>query len=227
LRTASEALSKAGCLLLELEANELQAEYRPALTPLGKIGRQVEIYMYDTLPGGAGFARRIGEHGIKVFERALEILENCPENCDRSCYRCLRSYKNKFEHELLDRKVGSVLLRYLLTGALPDWDPQRIEFSRDLLFSDLQRQSIPSVTIARNSKIEIPGIGTLNAPLLIQKGGVRRIIDVSGPLTPNIPADSKLRNIIDFSPIPIRTVEELVIRRNLPRATSELLDSIS
>lgn len=227
LRTLSEALSQAGCLLLELEASELQAEYRPALTPLGKLGRQVEIYMYDTLPGGAGFSRRIGEVGVKVFEKALEILESCPENCDRSCYRCLRSYKNKFEHELLDRRVASVLLRYLLTGVLPAWDSQRIEASRDLLFSDLQRQSIPSMDITRNSAIEIPGIGVLNAPLLIQKNGVRRVIDVSGPLTPNLPADPGLREIIDFSPVPIRAIEELVIRRNLPRATSELIDTMS
>jgi hypothetical protein len=179
------------------------------------------------LPGGAGFARQIGELGVKVFEKALEILEGCPENCDRSCYRCLRSYKNKFEHELLDRKVASVLLQYLLTGILPEWDSHRIETSRDLLFNDLQRQSIPSMDITRNANIEIPGVGVLKAPLLIQKNGIQRIIDVSGPLTPNLPADPALREIIDFSPVPIRAVEELVIRRNLPRATSELLDAMS
>ena len=32
LRTISEALTKAACARLELEANELQAEYRPAVT---------------------------------------------------------------------------------------------------------------------------------------------------------------------------------------------------
>lgn len=227
LRTLSEALSKAGCLLLELEASELQAEYRPALTPLGKLGKQVEIYMYDTLPGGAGFARRIGDLGMKVFEKALELLEGCPDACDRSCYRCLRSYKNKFEHELLDRKVASVLLQYLLTGVLPSWDAQRMDASRDLLFSDLQRQSVLTLQISRNSEVDVPGIGVFNAPILIQRDGTRRIIDVSGPLTPNVPADPALREIIDYSPVPIRAVEELVIRRNLPRATSELLDSMS
>lgn len=226
LRTLSEALSKAGCLLLELESSELQAEYRPALTPLGKLGMQIEIYMYDTLAGGAGFARRIGDFGMKVFEKALQILEGCPKQCDRSCYRCLRGYKNKFEHELLDRKVGAALLRNLLTGQPPEWDHQRIDASRDLLFNDLQRQAGSAYQISRNSQITIPGIGVLNAPLLIAKDGEKRILDVSGALTPNVPTDSTLREIIDYSPIPIRAVEELVIRRNLPRATSELLDSL-
>jgi Domain of unknown function (DUF1998) len=90
LRTICEALTKAACARLELEAKELQAEYRPALTPAGREGREAEIYLYDTLPGGAGFAKRVGDLGLVVFEDALRILEDCPENCDRSCYRCLR-----------------------------------------------------------------------------------------------------------------------------------------
>ena len=77
LRTVSEALTKAACGLLELEPKELQAEYRPALTPAGRDGMEAEIYIYDTLPGGAGFARRVGELGLPVFERALAILESC------------------------------------------------------------------------------------------------------------------------------------------------------
>ena len=112
LRTISEALTKAACAKLELESNELQAEYRPALTDAGRDGREAEIYLYDTLPGGAGFAQRVGRLGLIVFEDALRILENCPENCDRSCYRCLRGYRNKFEHDLLDRHLGSTLLQF-------------------------------------------------------------------------------------------------------------------
>jgi hypothetical protein len=140
-------------------------------------------------------------------------------------YRCLRSYKNKFEHDLLDRKVGAVLLNYLSTGAPPLWEPERIEASRDLLFNDLKRQSVEGLTILRREPIEIPGIGTIEAPLLIENtGGLRLIVDVSGPLTPKEPADDVLREILDYSPVAIRPVEELVVRRNLPRATSELLE---
>ena len=125
LRTISEALTVAACRLLELDPNELQAEYRPALTDLGRAGLEAEIYLYDTLPGGAGFARRVGELGLAVFEEALQILEACPEGCDRSCYRCLRSYKNKFEHDLLDRHLGASLLRYLIFGSDPTMDGKR------------------------------------------------------------------------------------------------------
>ncbi|MCA9694663.1 MAG: DEAD/DEAH box helicase, partial [Myxococcales bacterium] len=128
LRTISEALTKAACARLELEPNELQAEYRPALTPAGRDGSEAEVYLYDTLPGGAGFAQRVGRLGLAVFEDALRILEECPKNkdCDRSCYRCLRSYKNKFEHDLLDRHLGASLLRFVLNNAAPTLSADRV-----------------------------------------------------------------------------------------------------
>jgi ATP-dependent helicase YprA (DUF1998 family) len=227
LRTLSEAISKAACSLLELEASEVQAEYRPALTKLGKTGKQVEVYLYDTLPGGAGFSRQIGNLGARVFEKALSILEKCPADCDRSCYRCLRGYKNKFEHDLLDRKVGSVLLKYLLTGTQPEWDTERINASLDLLYNDLQRQDPDGITLERNGKIQIPGFGSVVAPILVTtKDGSNRIVDVTGALTPDQPCQPILREFQDYSPVPIHTVEELIVRRNLPRATSELLGKV-
>ena len=103
LRTLCEAISKAASSLLEIEPSELQAEFRPAITSLGAQGLQMELYLYDTLSGGAWFAKQVEGLGSKLFEKALAILKSCPGNCDRSCYRCLRSYKNKFDHEYLDR----------------------------------------------------------------------------------------------------------------------------
>lgn len=95
LRTVSESLVLAGSRILEIEPAELAAEFRPALTARGRDGTEAEIYLYDTLPGGAGFAHRLGELGEHLFAEALNILETCPENCDVSCYRCLRSYSNR------------------------------------------------------------------------------------------------------------------------------------
>ena len=120
LRTIAEALTIAATQRLEIEASELQAEYRPALTPAGHHGLEAEIYLYDTLAGGAGFTRRVSGFGLAIFEEALERLEDCPADCDESCYRCLRSFRNRFEHGLLDRQVGASLLRYLLDGTRAD-----------------------------------------------------------------------------------------------------------
>ena len=126
LRSVAEAMTIASAYLLDIEATELQAEYRPALTPLGPLGLESEIYLYDTLAGGAGFTRRIRDYGLDIFKHTLDRLENCPADCDASCYQCLRSFRNRFEHGLLDRHVGASLLRYLLYGTLPAMDPARL-----------------------------------------------------------------------------------------------------
>ena len=228
LRTISESVTKAACLKLGIEAQELQAEYRPALTEAGRAGREAEIYIYDTLPGGAGFARRVGELGISVFETALDILENCPEKCDRSCYRCLRSYKNKFEHDLLDRHLGASLLRYLIMGEPLSIDSLRLSHSTDLLFEDLQRQNLEGITICRNKVLSPAGLSSVTAPIHItREDGTEFVIGLHGPLTPDEPPDEALRELKEFcSTIPVLLCDELVVRRNLPSATSNLISQI-
>jgi ATP-dependent helicase YprA (DUF1998 family) len=224
LRTLSEALTKAACDVLGIEPTELQAEYRPALTELGSQGKQAEIYLYDTLPGGAGFARQVRDRSPEVLAQALKLLEECPANCERSCYRCLRSYKNKFEHNLLDRFVGAFLLKYLLTGMQPDWDSKSMQKSLDLLANDLQRQRLQGITIARDKHIEVPGFGPVVAPIYISLAdGSERIVDLTGALTPTQVHDSTVRDLQDVSSIPVLSCEEVLVSRNLPIVTGELL----
>src|SRR5262249_30818523 len=146
--------------------NELQAEYRPAITAAGRDGREAELYLYDTLSGGAGFSQRAGQLGLVLFERALQILEDCPDTCDRSCYRCLRGYKNKFEHDLLDRHVGAALPRFILTGEVPPPNLPRLERATDLLFEDLKRQGLDHLHLERNVTLSVPGLPTVVAPIL-------------------------------------------------------------
>lgn len=228
LRTVSEALVKAACRILDLEPQELQAEYRPALTEAGREGFEAEIYLYDTLPGGAGFVRRVADLGLDVFRAALAELENCPEQCDRSCYRCLRSYKNKYEHDLLDRKLGACLLRYLLDGSPPVIEDKRLEESTELLFSDLSRQQIEGLSVYRDWEVDVPGIGPVVAPIFIDHiDGRRAIVGLRGPLTPNEPQSAVLQELKEFgTTIPVILSDEIVVRRNLPRATNEIISEL-
>lgn len=226
LRTICEAVTKAACARLGLEANELQAEYRPALTPEGRAGLEAEIYIYDTLPGGAGFAKRVGEIGLPVFEDALKLLDQCRDNCDRSCYRCLRSYKNKFEHDLLDRHLGASLLRFVLHNAAPALSPDRVARSTDLLFEDLDRQGIEGLSIERDKKISVAGLGDVVAPILVTNAsGTHFAIGLHGPLTPREPTDTALNDIKEYATsLTVYLVDELVVRRNLPFATQKLIE---
>lgn len=227
LRTLSEALTIAATKRLEIESSELQAEYRPALTPGGHEGLEAEIYIYDTLAGGAGFARRIRDIGAAVFEDTQKLLEDCPAHCDRSCYRCLRSFKNRFEHDLLDRHLGATLLRYLLLGTEPTLDKARIESALDRLFNDLSRQGLADVVLHRNEPVELPGIGAVEAPIFVTgpRGGL--IVGLHGPLTPDHATDERLRDAKELGALtPVQLVDELVISQNLPRASGQVIEAV-
>ena len=228
LRTISESLAIAACRLLELDPNELQAEYRPALTEDGRRGLEAEIYLYDTLSGGAGFARRVGELGLVVFKEALHILEDCPESCDRSCYRCLRSYKNKFEHDLLDRHLGASLLRYLIDGNYPSMEAERLHSSTQLLFEDLERQGIQNTTFALYHPTTLPGVGAVTIPIFVNRAdGPDLFVGLSEPLTLDTPADAALRNMKGASPTSqVVLCDEIVVTRNLPAATNQIMEAI-
>lgn len=227
LRTVSEALAKAACQMLEIESGELLAEFRPALTPAGTSGLEAEIFLYDTLPGGAGFASQLPERGLELFQRALALMKTCPEDCDTSCYRCLRSFKNKFEHSLLDRHVGVELLEYLLNGEAPGFNAARLRNSTTLLAHDLQRQTDGAFTFQTDVAVET-GTGTVTAPILVTgPGGRRSIIALSGPLTDGHPADPEIGAFRDGgADIPILIENELVVRGNLPFATRNVRQKI-
>ena len=227
LRTLAEALTISASQALEIERAELQAEYRPALTPGGHAGLEAEVYIYDTLAGGAGFSQQIGDMGRQVFEDALLLLQECPSNCDHSCYRCLRSFKNRFEHDLLDRHVGASLLRYLLDGTEPSLDKARLESSTDRLFADLERMGTEGVEFARNAIVDIPGIGGVEAPILAHHAAGDLIVGVHATLTPGLAAEEKLREAAEFSTtVPVHLVNEILTTRNLPRASQSVLTAL-
>jgi hypothetical protein len=141
----------------------------------------------------------------------------------------LRSYKNKFEHDLLDRYVGASLLRFALTDAPPTIDSDRIARSTDLLFEDLQRQGLDGIQLERGKRIAASGIGEVIAPILASNSlGAQYVIGLHGPLTPDDPPDDSLKDLKEYSAaMTVVLVDELVVRRNLPRATSDLIRQLS
>lgn len=227
LRTIAEALTLTATKRLGVEATELQAEYRPALTPLGHKGLEAEIYVYDTLAGGAGFTQQVNDFGQSIFEETLERLENCPANCDESCYQCLRSFRNRFEHGLLDRKVGASLLRYLLNGETPTLDQDRLDLAADKLFTDLDSRGLPDVEFQRKALVHVPGIGQIGAPILATRGTQNWIIGVHGPLTQDVAPTKELHDAKEFGGLQVQLIDDMVIARNLPVATNQVLKRLA
>lgn len=223
LRTVSEALAKAACNMLQIETGELMAEYRPALTPSGRSGIEAEIFLYDTLPGGAGFATQLAGRGTELFERALNLMKQCPDGCDASCYRCLRSFKNKFEHRYLDRHVGVELLEYLVNGIVAPFDAIRMRNSTRVLADDLARHS-DEYDVALFEKIEVPGHGLVEIPILVtDETGQKWAIALSGALTERHAADPAIAGMqADPDAIRVEVINELLVRGNISDATRRI-----
>lgn len=223
LRTLSEALAKAAATILDLEASEIQADFRAALTDDGQSGLEAEIYLYDTLAGGAGFAREAGQRAAEVLREALRLLGSC--TCDSSCYRCLRSFKNKFEHGRLDRFLGRDLLMYVLDDITPKLSDQRSLRAAKVLSEDLRRQTAGTFTIVLNAKVDVPEVGAIVAPISVKSPEGREcIVAITHPLTPDTPPTDSLRDAQEFSSMPVFLVQDLKIWKNLPAATKAILE---
>lgn len=82
-----------------------------------------EIVFNDALPNGSGFTRWLSEHWFEMLQRIIDaapgsftsdiISKEHVEDCDASCYRCLRTYRNMPFHGLLDWRLALNLLRVL------------------------------------------------------------------------------------------------------------------
>ena len=111
-------LGEAAARTLQISPDEIQVGVRPLRDSMGRI--QGEIFIYDDVPGGAGYARAIREHLSDIIPLAQDMGNHCPNpDCGGACYHCLLSYRNQRIHNLLDRHLACAVLNYLLQGQEP------------------------------------------------------------------------------------------------------------
>lgn len=217
LRTLSEAMAMAASIILEMEPGEVVAEYRPALNQQGAEGREVEIFLYDTLSGGAGFSPQLVDRCEELIEATRHVLSDCPSNCDSSCYRCLQSYRNKFEHSQLDRFLALQLLDHCVSGSHPDFAPHRSIASVKRLVDELNRQFSDRFEFLENHKIDVGGI-TVKVPIFAKRKstGAETYLTLSSPIADGVPYLMEQRTVQEKSGIAFECVNEMLIRHHLP-----------
>lgn len=209
LTTIAEALSIAAAGLLDVDAADIGGSYRSALNEGGARGSEVEVFLYDTAPGGAGFVRAAARDPSELLRLALQLLEDC--TCSSSCYACLRTHKNRWDHADLDRHLGASFLRHILYGERP-WVPEDIEDRLlDLLATDLKDRGETVVrTVA--GELRLPDYGdrslVISHPLIREQPGSQR-----AHARPRCTSDKHL--------------DQLLIDRALPAAIIEALDASS
>ena len=199
LTTVAEALAAAAAKLQDIESSDIGAEYRVAMTSGGRTGRQVEVYLYDLTPGGAGFVSAAAADREALLREALARLESC--TCTHSCYECLRSYRNKWDHKYLHRRLGAAFLRHVVFGETPAIGADEEQRLLRTLAVDL-RESGHSVH---------EQVGGLRLPDL---GG--RVVVLGHPLSPGEPGSPGAALLAQAGPVLV--VDQLLVDRALPAA---------
>lgn len=115
LQSLCEALVLAVSQVLDIDIREMNAGYRPIRYGDDQFA---DIFLYDTLSGGAGYATQAGQVFQEVFAQAESLLGKC--DCDSSCVKCLRHYGNRFHHVSLDRFLALDLVRFIKEGRSPE-----------------------------------------------------------------------------------------------------------
>ena len=111
-------MAEAAARYLQVSPDEVQIGVRPTRDLFGRV--QGEVFIYDNVPGGAGYARAIQDSLGQITELAMEMGRNCPNaSCSGACYHCLLGYRNQQIHNLLDRELSVAVIEYLLDGRRP------------------------------------------------------------------------------------------------------------
>ena len=113
-QSLAEALRLAACQELDVEFTELVTGYR---IRQNSNGDYVDIYLYDSLSSGAGYAVSMESQIHTLLSKTRELLEGC--TCESACHKCLKHYRNQFVHGMLDRKAALNLLDWGEQTKLP------------------------------------------------------------------------------------------------------------
>ena len=114
-QSLAEAFRLAASKELDVEFTELVTGYRIRTNAAGAF---VDVYLYDSLSSGAGYAVSVADNIEKLLKKIRELLVSC--DCGSVCHRCLKHYRNQYVHGLLDRFAALELLEWGTSGKLAE-----------------------------------------------------------------------------------------------------------
>lgn len=126
-QSLAEALRLSASKALDVEFTELVTGYRFRKSDKGAY---IDIYLYDNLSSGAGYAVSVASIVNELLNNIVEMLKNC--NCESACYSCLKHYRNQYVHGILDRHAALQLLDWGINGNIAS--PIEIEQQQKMLY---------------------------------------------------------------------------------------------
>lgn len=203
LYTIAEALRLAASRhrQLDIDPAEFGSSFR-VVPAMQEQARMLDIFLYDTLSGGAGYAEAASRNLPEILSATLDLLNNC--SCDTSCTECLNHFHNQHIQSRLDRKLGASLLLYAIYGQEPCCPSPEAQVS---MMSQLR------------ASLELDGFnciekGIPEIPLLVERDGRRIALGCYPGLLGRpefVHAVCHARNVDDSLPL-----NGYILRSNLP-----------
>ncbi|NES64073.1 MAG: DUF1998 domain-containing protein [Okeania sp. SIO2D1] len=142
LTTLQYALERSIQAYYKLEENELASE---------KLGEGKYLLFWEAAEGGAGVLSQTIENPKSFQDLAETALDIChfkqpKETCSVACYECLLSYRNQFDHPLLDRHLIQPFLEKLTDSKVVRHSQGK---SRDEQYQQLLEKTDPSSEFER------------------------------------------------------------------------------
>lgn len=158
-QSLAEALRLSASKKLDVEFTELVTGYR-LRTGIGT--SYIDIYLYDNLSSGAGYAVSVANVIAELLDDMKELLSKC--DCDSACSKCLKHYRNQYIHGILDRFAALQLLRWGVEGV-----------KADTIESDDQSKMIrPLIGILKQSGCNIATNGEIT--VISRRSGEKKIV---------------------------------------------------
>jgi ATP-dependent helicase YprA (DUF1998 family) len=166
-------ISMAAARTLQIDTTEIKVGVRALGHAINRI--HGEVFLYDDVPGGAGYARAIQANLEEILLTAQQMAGNCvnPE-CSGACYQCMLDYKNQSFHSLLGRDLALSLLDFILAGAQPSTSPHDVTLSIDS-FSEYARVDYQILLNQTHT-------GQVYPLTLVDSGGRSCVIQILHPL---------------------------------------------
>jgi len=210
LTSLVEAICLAASRTLQIEEGELSGNWSPVL---GENNQDAQIFLYDLLPGGAGYTRLVKLRLKEVIDETEKLLAGC--DCETSCYRCLRHYGNNYYHASLDRKLAQVLLKFIKYGEYPDLSKKVKRQALDPLLDLLQLKQIEVYPEAERLGVQIP--------LVIRREDHSEIwVDVHHPLMDSALLNTTVQVKAEAEMVEFYSIDTFTLAHDLPTAFAQL-----
>ncbi len=107
-----EGLRTAATRLLDMGQEDLQ------LLLVKKPDDKLDLLIFDPMPGGSGLLEQMLSRWKELIATAKNLLAGCVQGCETACYSCLKTFRNQFHHELLNRHDALAIMDTL------DFEPE-------------------------------------------------------------------------------------------------------